>query len=195
MQCVSDHGLVHPVIFLNGASSAGKTSLGRALQDALPEPYLLLGLDTCFGMVPLRWSSTGDRREAGFSYMDLPAEDGHPVLGIAYGPAGRAMLTAFQQAVAALVTAGSRVVVDEMLLGPEIRDRWRTVLDPFRPFYVGVRCGVDELERRERTRTARPGLARWSARQAHVGMAYALEIDTTEATPEQCAEQVCAALS
>ncbi|GAA1551717.1 hypothetical protein GCM10009789_01840 [Kribbella sancticallisti] len=40
------------VIFLNGPSSAGKTTLGKALQDTLDEPYLLMGLDTCFAMVP-----------------------------------------------------------------------------------------------------------------------------------------------
>lgn len=44
------------VIFLNGASCAGKTSLGKALQEVLDEPYLLLGLDTCFSMVPDRWA-------------------------------------------------------------------------------------------------------------------------------------------
>ena len=44
------------IIFLNGASSAGKTSLGKALQDVLNEPYVLLGLDTFFHTVPARWA-------------------------------------------------------------------------------------------------------------------------------------------
>ena len=33
------------VIILNGGSSAGKTTLGRALQSAIPGPWLLLGID------------------------------------------------------------------------------------------------------------------------------------------------------
>ena len=33
------------VIILNGGSSAGKTTLARALQSALPGPWLLLGID------------------------------------------------------------------------------------------------------------------------------------------------------
>jgi chloramphenicol 3-O phosphotransferase len=33
------------LIILNGGSSAGKTSLGRAMQDLLPECHMLLGID------------------------------------------------------------------------------------------------------------------------------------------------------
>jgi chloramphenicol 3-O-phosphotransferase len=39
---------VPQLVFLNGASSAGKTSIGRALQELADEPFMLLGLDTCF---------------------------------------------------------------------------------------------------------------------------------------------------
>ncbi|WP_426513403.1 phosphotransferase-like protein [Dactylosporangium sp. McL0621] len=43
------------IVFLNGASSAGKTSIGTALQELAEEPFMLLGLDTCFAAVPPRW--------------------------------------------------------------------------------------------------------------------------------------------
>ena len=78
------------VIFLNGASSSGKTSIGKALQDILDQPYLLLGLDTMFQTVPPRWAggTLGVFRQQGFEYLDMPAEDNHPVLSIGYGPVG-----------------------------------------------------------------------------------------------------------
>ncbi|HEU0241228.1 MAG TPA: hypothetical protein VFR11_18495 [Micromonosporaceae bacterium] len=87
------------VIVLNGASSAGKTTLGRALQDRLAEPYLLLGLDTCFQMVPDRWAGgpEGEFRHDGFAYLDLPPQDGHPTLGIGYGPVGWRMMSGFRR--------------------------------------------------------------------------------------------------
>ncbi|MEV1042213.1 hypothetical protein AB0J01_37190, partial [Streptomyces sp. NPDC050204] len=34
------------VIFLNGTSSAGKTTLARAIQEESDEPYLYWGIDT-----------------------------------------------------------------------------------------------------------------------------------------------------
>ena len=60
------------VIVLNGASSAGKTTLGRALQERLAEPFMLLGLDTCFQMAPDRWAGgpEGEFRHDGFAYLD-----------------------------------------------------------------------------------------------------------------------------
>ena len=35
-------------ILLNGSTSSGKTSIARALQAALPQPYLHVGIDTIF---------------------------------------------------------------------------------------------------------------------------------------------------
>jgi chloramphenicol 3-O phosphotransferase len=183
------------VLFLNGASSAGKTSIGKALQDVLSEPYLLLGLDTCFGMVPARWAGgpPGEFSQHGFAYADLPPEDGHPVLGIEYGDIGWRIMSGFHRGVAEIVRAGNPVIIDEMLLDEKVRDDWLDVLADLRPLLVGVYCSMAELERRERGRTSRPGLSRWSARQAHLGMSYDLVLDTTQATPQASAELIAAA--
>lgn len=43
------------LILLNGTSSAGKTTLAKALQDALPTPYLLVGIDTVVFALPGRY--------------------------------------------------------------------------------------------------------------------------------------------
>lgn len=51
------------IILLNGASSAGKTTLARALQATLEQPYDLVQLDAFEDMTPAdssrgpRWSS------------------------------------------------------------------------------------------------------------------------------------------
>jgi chloramphenicol 3-O phosphotransferase len=68
------------IVFLNGASSAGKTSIAKALQDLTDEPFMLLGLDTCFAMVPPRRAGgpEGPMRHLGFAYEHLPKDNGHP---------------------------------------------------------------------------------------------------------------------
>ncbi|MEU4620527.1 AAA family ATPase [Actinoplanes sp. NPDC023801] len=182
------------VVFVNGASCAGKTTLGRALQDLTAEPYLLLGLDTCFGMVPDRWAGgpPGEFRHLGFAYDRLPDDDGRPMLRITYGRDGLRMMAGLHRAVAALLTAGNRVIVDEMLLGADVRDDWLEVLRPWRPLYVGVFCADDELTRREQARGNRPGLARWSARHAHDGMTYDVCVDTTATSAATAAARVLA---
>jgi chloramphenicol 3-O phosphotransferase len=185
------------VVLLNGASCAGKTTLGRALQDLTGEPYLLLGLDTLFAMVPDRWAGGphGEFRHLGFAYDRLPDDDGRPMLRITYGADGLRMTRGFHRAVAALLAAGNPVIVDEMLLGAEVRDSWLQVLHPWRPLLVGVHCADGELARREQARGNRPGLARWSARHAHLGLTYDLSIDTTATGPAAAAARVAARLA
>lgn len=191
-QSLKDGAPVAPIIFLNGASSAGKTTLGKVLQDMLDEPYFLLGLDTCFRMVPARWAGgpPGEFRHLGFEYLDLPAENGHAVLGIGYGSVGGRIMAGFHRGVAEIVRAGNPVIVDEMLLDERVRDDWLAVLAPFHPLLVGVFCDLDELERREMQRTNRPGLARWSAGRVHIGLEYGLTVDTTAKTSLNCATEI-----
>lgn len=47
------------VVVLNGGSSAGKTSIGRCLQDVLPRPWLLLGVDDLINAAPSSLISYG----------------------------------------------------------------------------------------------------------------------------------------
>ena len=180
------------VIFLNGASSAGKTTLGTALQDALTEPYLLMGLDTCFAMVPSQWAGgpMGAHRAQGFQYVDMPDDNGKPVSGISYGPVGLRMLQGFHRAVREFVQAGNSVIVDEMMLSPEVRDHWFTTLADLDVLWVGVRCDLNELERREPTRKNPAGLSRWSDGRVHEAMPYDLWVDTTNHPAETCAQEV-----
>jgi chloramphenicol 3-O phosphotransferase len=177
------------IVFLNGASSAGKTSIGTALQDLLDEPHLLLGLDTLFGMVPVRYGSTGTRKADGFRYERLPDDE----TAILYGDDGWRMMLGFHRAVAELARPGNDLIVDEVLLDGRVRDDWRAVLEPFDVLWVGVHCAVDELERREAGRRSPAGLARWSSRQAHEGMVYDVTVDTTTASAMDCATTITAA--
>lgn len=133
-------------------------------------------------------------RRLTWSRGDLPDEDGKPVCGISFGPVGLRMLKGFHQAVREFVQAGNPVIVDEMMLGPEVRDHWFTTLAGLDVVWVGVRCDLDELERREVERKGRVGLARWSEKRVHEGMAYDLSVETTGQAAEACADQIVAAV-
>ena len=43
------------IILLNGTSSSGKTSIVKALQDSMEEPYLDMGIDRFIWMLPKRF--------------------------------------------------------------------------------------------------------------------------------------------
>ncbi|WP_255220971.1 chloramphenicol phosphotransferase CPT family protein [Nocardia cyriacigeorgica] len=48
------------VILLNGTSSAGKTTVARAIQDESGVPFVYWGIDTLFGLVPPNWGGGRD---------------------------------------------------------------------------------------------------------------------------------------
>ena len=65
------------------------------------------------------------------------------------------------------------------------------LLADFEVFWVGVYAPLDVLEARERQRGDRLiGLARWQYDRVHEGMNYDLEIDTSIATPMECAKLI-----
>ncbi len=45
------------VVLLNGTSSSGKTSIARALQDIIDEPYLHTGIDEYSPHIPARFTT------------------------------------------------------------------------------------------------------------------------------------------
>ena len=49
------------IIFLNGASSSGKSALAKAMQETLPEPFLHVSSDhlVASGMLPARRDERG----------------------------------------------------------------------------------------------------------------------------------------
>jgi chloramphenicol 3-O phosphotransferase len=171
------------ILLLNGCTSAGKSSLTRALHAQLPDCWLRFGIDDAFGMLP---ETLHDNRN-GF-WFDTDAW-GDPRLNM--GPAGQTTLAAYRRAVVAMANAGARVIVDEVILDRDARDDWLAVLPADGVIMCGVRCGLEELCRRERARGDRlVGQARGQFRHVHDGMIYDIEVDTTSASPEICAQQI-----
>jgi chloramphenicol 3-O phosphotransferase len=55
----------YPVVILNGASSAGKTSIAKALQSVSAYPFLRLSVDDFLNMLPERHAARSVREAAG----------------------------------------------------------------------------------------------------------------------------------
>ena len=60
--------------------------------------------------------------------------------------------------------------------------------------FVGVRCPLEELERRERGRNRDQGLARRQFDIVHAHKVYDVEVDTFTHSPIECALQIKEAL-
>jgi chloramphenicol 3-O phosphotransferase len=184
------------VLFVNGASSAGKTSLIRAVQDLVPVPYLHVGLDHFFASVPEPWGGGGPGRYsgAGFAYQACErSADGLPRTAITVGPAGAAMLAAYRRCLVSLLEHGCRLAIDELLLSDEIGADYLALLAPYDVQFVLMTAGPDCLEERCAARNYQPGFGRWSLTAAsHLPHSYHLTFDSEQMTTQECAATVAA---
>ena len=163
------------IILVNGASSSGKTSIVRALQTALPTPFLDAGLDRFLWMLPGR-------------YLKPPLWD--DVLGLATeaGKTGHRLVHGMHRAIAALSQAGNCVVADHVLVEPEWVTDCANVLADLPAWLIGVRCPLPVLVERERSRGDRTlGQAAAQHERVHAHGFYDFEVDTSTMSPEACA--------
>ncbi|MBB5408199.1 chloramphenicol 3-O phosphotransferase [Paraburkholderia sp. HC6.4b] len=178
------------IILLNGVGSSGKTCLARALQAAAEDAFLHVQMDAFLAMLPTRYLDDPD----GFTFASSTVE-GHKVVSIHSGPVARRAMLGMRHAIVALAYNGNNLIVDEVLLGEEKNDYAR-LFETFQLITVGVLCPLHLLEERERQRGDRlVGLARRQYDKVHTGMNYTVTVDTSEATPGECAQVILRALS
>lgn len=166
------------IVLLNGASSSGKTSLLKALQARLTEPYLDAGIDRFIWMLPERW-------------LERPLWD--DVLGLATeaGEEGRRLFSGMHRAIAELSRAGNNVLADHVLVEPVWVSECAELFSDLPAYLIGVRCPLEVLVERERARRNRTlGQAAAQFPVVHAYCQYDFEVDTSRYNVDECAEQV-----
>ena len=144
------------IVLLNGTSSAGKSTLARALRVAL-------GAEVC--------SYASDQlADAGFRPVDPEARF-----------AGReAFFHGFHRSIAAFAGAGLDLLVEHIVEEQVWAEELREILAPFDVFWVGVHAPLAELERRELLRGDRTvGEAAFHLR-THGFCTYDVEVDSVQ---------------
>lgn len=170
---LAENGLVNTglgrAVFLVGPSSAGKSSLGMALVELLPDPFLFFETDRC-----------GLRGPRGRPELETLEREEVVARGAAY-------------AIRGYLEAGVDLVVEVGLWGPRSRRMAAAVFEPFDAWLVGLRWDLAELERRERGRDDGifPGTARTQATPREAWMLpYDLEVDAVGHPPATAAQEV-----
>jgi chloramphenicol 3-O phosphotransferase len=171
---MNDHRELGKIILINGASSAGKSTLARSLQQQLPEPFLHWSFDHLreSNALPMARIRNG---ELDWARMRPAVFDG------------------FHRCLPAFARAGNNLIVDHIIEQEQWLADLVELLAPFDVFFVGVHCPLPELERRERQRgNRRPGEARRDFETVHRSTEYDLEIDATQPTEENVARLIAA---
>lgn len=151
------------IILLNGASSAGKSTLAQGLQSMLPDAFWHYSIDHLSDakVLPRERIRSGE-----FRWNDLRDS----------------FFEGFHRSIPAFAQAGNNLIVEHIIEEPEWMERLLQLLDGFDVFFIGVHCPLEELERREVARGDRPvGDAKRDFEIAHRFCRYDLEIDSMEA--------------
>lgn len=149
------------IIFLNGASSSGKSSIARAVQAKVSEPFWHISIDHLrdAGVLPL-----GRIRSGEFNWAEMRG----------------AFFAGFERSLLAYSQSGNNLIVEHIVETPEWMARLVRLLSGCDVFFVGVRCSLEELQRRELARgDRRIGDARRDFDTIHEHCTYDAELDST----------------
>lgn len=192
------------VILVNGPSSAGKSTLCRALQSAIERPHLVVGFDDFIFMSAPRYylgADTGrqDERDRftalGVEMVTISPPGAPPAVVARFGPVFRSLIDGMAPAVRALVDAGNSVIFDHVLHDRPMYESFRSATEGLSVFAVGVTCPLPVLESRERARGDRVlGRARGLDGVVHTFCTYDTTVDTGAQSPEACVAQILRAL-
>jgi chloramphenicol 3-O phosphotransferase len=162
------------VILLNGTSSSGKTTLAKALQEKLTEPFMVVSLDGFFHLYPERFLNPTTQAEADVITALIPA-----------------VISGMHRSVAALAQAGNNVLVDHVLQEEKWLSECVEIWAGLEVFFVGVKCPLEITEKREKARGDRTvGTARYQFERVHAHACYDLEVDTSVLSVEECVARI-----
>jgi chloramphenicol 3-O phosphotransferase len=181
------------VILINGTSSSGKTTLINALRTVLDELWLNVGIDAFAHALPGR---VGDQPTWPllFPYVRPDGRSDGPFT-IETTALGTRLITGMHETVATLARAGLNVIVDHVILEETWVDEIDRVWHGLDVLAVGVRCPLEVVVERERSRGDRTiGQAEAQFAVVHRWMVYDLEVDTSVLTPTLAACQIRDAL-
>lgn len=163
------------IILLNGASSAGKSTLCEALQAELTVPFLQFSLDFFMfnsKVLPKRRDQTGP-----FSWPAIRPK----------------LFEGYFNCLAGLANAGNNVLTDYIIESQEQLQQLIQKLGHLDVFLVGVHCPLPELERREKIRGDRGiGDAKRDLETVHTFTRYDFEVDSTK-PPDENAKAIAGA--
>jgi chloramphenicol 3-O phosphotransferase len=167
------------VILLNGTSSSGKTTIAKALQDKLEEPYMYVSVDDFFHMYPEKYLNPTNQDEAIILSHLIPT-----------------VVSGLHKCVASLAQSGNNVLVDHVLQEngwlKECVENWKD-LDVL---FVGVRCPLRIAEQREKERGDRNiGTAQYQFESVHSHGLYDLEVDTSVLDVNECVTRIMALIN
>jgi len=162
------------IIFLNGVSSSGKTTIAKTLQKKLTEPYCWLSVDNFLDTMDERFLNDQEWLRAGGVEWIWKA------------------LECFHKSIKLFSDIGLNVIADHVVQKQDWLDECLDLLRDSDVLFVHVTCPLEELNRREKERGDRQigqGESQLEMLLPKGGI-YDITIDTFNSSKEECADEI-----
>lgn len=168
------------IIFLNGTSSSGKTSISKCLKDLLPIPFLHLASDQFVeaGVLPKR------------------VNDGGPFDWSINRPK---FFDGFHLCLKSFADSGNNLIIDHIIESQKWYNQLELYFSRHTVFKVGIYCPVEILRQRENDRKDKEigkryiGESEFHLKHVHTYGKYNFEIDSSKQTPLESARIIMTA--
>lgn len=168
------------LVFLNGTSSSGKTSISTELLNQKEIPFYHLSIDDFF-------NNYNDFVNNKFP-DEPPREIDHQVVSQIVDDS---IVSVYHSTIKLLSVLGFNVIVDSIIASDKSFNEFLDQFFDHPTIFIGVICSKEELIRREQTRGDRQiGLAASQFSKVYCFDEYDLEVNTEEMNPTECAERI-----
>lgn len=167
------------IIYLNGTSSSGKSSIAYKLQEAIKEPVFYFSIDTLFYTL---------------SKKTIEAIEGKRKLEVDINFDN--IFKGYFDCAAALANANNYIICDCPIYMESQNNFFNEAFSNIKnKFIVGIDCNLEELKKRELNRgDRRIGLAENQLKTIHTFLNYNLKVNSSELLPEQISQKIISCL-
>jgi chloramphenicol 3-O phosphotransferase len=163
------------IIFLNGTSSSGKSTISKKLKERSDVPFWHFASDQLVeaGMLPKQISGSG----AFDWHINRPK-----------------FFEAFHQCIKSIADAGNNIILDHIIESDAWFEQLLSLLADHDVFYVGIHCPIEILRAREELRGDKQignrylGEAEYHLNHVHRYGTYDFELDSSLQSPDESAE-------
>jgi chloramphenicol 3-O phosphotransferase len=163
------------LIYLNGTSSSGKTTIALELQKLIPHPTFYFSIDALL--------------------YSLPKEDLEATMGkrpYRFPVDWNSIFSGYLSCVSSLIQTGNGVIADCPIYDERLADYFNKFVSPLsRKFVIGIDCPLPILEAREGARKDRAsGIARRQFSGIHKYIAYDFKVRTDFGEATDLAQEI-----
>lgn len=173
------------IIFLNGTSSAGKSSIAIKLLEQLHDPFLRVGFDWYVDILNPKFLIDGENADQGYKFI-YSKDDKGLLTTIKRGPLAVKLDCVAHKAMKFFLDNKFNLIIDEVLFDEDSFKDYLSVFQNCCVYFIAIKPRIEVAEYREIARGDRvQGLARGLYHVVYTNKIYDLEIDSSELSPEE----------